>query len=110
MDKYTNKQKIEILEKIILKLESIITTRSCKCMWSLPWRRGICDIGYFEIMYPRKKTAFKHPQYKCLTDFFRNEFKVPMPRNEMDYKWDFTEDGYKSRIKACRTAIRRLSK
>lgn len=106
----TNKRKIQILKKVIKRFEKLIPRlkRDSDAYLDLDFF-GICTYGFYKIFRATEKMLWDDNK-ENLTEFFKREFKITMPKRDKVYKWKFTAKGYQARINACKKAIERLSK
>ena len=108
----TNKRKIQILKKVIKKFEKLIPKfkKDKKAYFNLGSYNGICDYIYHKIMTYDERQVVLNYKGATITPYFKKEFKIKMPPNSRGYKWALNKKGYQSRIKACKQAIKELSK
>lgn len=108
----TNKRKIQILKKVIKTFERLIPKfeKNKMAYYNLGLCHGICNYIYHNMMtYSEKNEVFSY-RGVTITTYFKKEFKIKMPSNSRRYKWALNKKGYQSRIKACKQAIKELSK
>ena len=100
----TNKRKIQILKGAIKYFEIILSNEEYN-------EYGICDTIRFGLMNKSEINRYK-ADGRGTNEYFSQEFKIRMPKpiDEAGFCWARTSRGYQSRIKACKQAIKELSK
>lgn len=101
----TPQRKINILNKVIKRFEEIIPKfDKDKMAYMELGGFGICNYLYFKVLRPNA-IYFKEKGYWDANTFAQEEFNIKMPRDNLNYKWALTKQGYQARVRACKKAV-----
>lgn len=112
----TNKRKIQILKKVIKRLEKIVPKFDKDETAYLELEGfGICTLAVEfmsrDELNDMRDWCRKASGNDTITPFFREEMKITMPsKHRSVYCWEWNKRGYQARINACKKAIERLSR